>query len=377
VTPVLSCLICVSCLTEPLDVSCLTEPLDVSCLTEPLDVSCPSGRPGVVRALPPILSPTGLPPPGDYAWTGRLPSPGPVPLTAGVAPPGSDWPVSSGPKRRTLDSPTSPTNRREPVATDRTRTTDTSGTAGVRGHVHDSVRGGHNDCLPGRLRIRTAARQKYDCECRGVPDSSRSAVRERGAVRPRPVTTPTAARTLRSLRRSDCTRFGPVVRAVSERARCISCRLLKRDVTPAVAVFAATNDAVYDLLRPFVLFYVSGTPTVSTVLSSRHRSGNIRLAVNGRSTHDGFVATHRRIVPQSEVGHPTGYPVNKRDETRESPPFELNDGRRNYLFVLTTPPCSTARVGPYREPNSSFAGSHGSPVLRNRLVGSSKHGRTV
>jgi hypothetical protein len=152
------------------------------------------------------------------------------------------------------------------------------------------------------------------------------------------VTTPTAARTLRSVRRSDCTRFGPVVRTVSERVRCISCRLLKRDVTPAVAVFAATDDAVYDLLRPFVLFYVSGTLTVSTVLSSRHRPGNIRLVVNGRSTHDGFVATHRRIVPQSEVGHPTGYPVNKRGETSESPLFELNDGRSNYVLVLTTPP---------------------------------------
>jgi hypothetical protein len=53
-------------------------------------------------------------------------------------------------------------------------------------------------------------------------------------------------------------------------------------MTPAVATFAAINDAVYDLLKPFILFYVAGASTVSTVASSRHRPGNVRLVMKGQ-----------------------------------------------------------------------------------------------
>jgi hypothetical protein len=155
--------------------------------------------------------------------------------------------------------------------------------------------------------------------------------------------------------------------------------LLRTYMTQAVATFAATNDAVYNLLKPFILSYVLNASIVSTGASNRNRTGNVRLVIARRS--DGTLTAQSFQLNVKSCRNRTsdipGASGQKPGETGESQPFELDDGSSNYDLVLTTPLYSAAGFEPYHVPNSRFAGSHGSLVLGNRFVRSSKRGRTV
>ena len=90
--------------------------------------------------------------------------------------------------------------------------------------------------------------------------------------------------------------------------------LLRTYMTQAVATFAATNDAVYNLLKPFILSYVLNASIVSTGASSRNRTGNVRLVITGRS--DGTLTANRSISMSNHAEIVLRYPRIIPSETR-------------------------------------------------------------